>query len=331
MGFVGAGARVSSALRELDGRYARTLEGRADLLLDELRAVNDRHVRPRETVFGGVRLDQRHAVLALRRKAPQRERFAECVDTPSLTDYQLHRRPRDKRMMKNREALGWTIAAALLIAVAAAYWPRGETICGTVRVIDGDSLHVASTEVRLYAVDAFEGRQTCGRDRSPWRCGEAATDQLRAMTAGREITCHKRDIDSYGRTVAVCSNGEVDLGAELTRAGLALAYREFGTDYIGEEEEARVARRGAWAGEFDEPWDARRGDTQAAQRPNESDDTSNCRGTGIKGNINREGERIYHVPGSRSYDETKIDERNGERWFCTEDEARNAGWRAPRG
>ena len=56
-----------------------------------------------------------------------------------------------------------------------------------------------------------------------------------------------------------------------------------------------------------------------------------CAGTGIKGNINRKGERIYHVPGSRSYAETIIDEGKGERWFCTEAEAIAAGWRAPRG
>lgn len=48
----------------------------------------------------------------------------------------------------------------------------------------------------------------------------------------------------------------------------------------------------------------------------------------IKGNISRNtGERIYHVPGQRHYHETVIDESAGERWFCSEDEARAAGWR----
>jgi len=46
----------------------------------------------------------------------------------------------------------------------------------------------------------------------------------------------------------------------------------------------------------------------------------------IKGNISGSG-RIYHVPGSDSYERTKIDESKGERWFCTEEEARAAGWR----
>lgn len=47
----------------------------------------------------------------------------------------------------------------------------------------------------------------------------------------------------------------------------------------------------------------------------------------IKGNISMSGEKIYHVPGQEFYDATVIDESYGERWFCTEDEARAAGWR----
>jgi endonuclease YncB( thermonuclease family) len=239
--------------------------------------------------------------------------------------------------MKIRETLGWLIAAGVMVAFAAGYSPpRGETISGAVRVVDGDSLDVGDTEVRLFGVDAFEGRQVCVRDGSPWRCGEAAANELRKLTAGATITCDKRDTDSYGRTVAVCTNGTVDLGAELARAGLALAYRQFSDDYVDEESEAKAAQRGAWAGDFTPPWDARRAGGANPRQSREpasssSDAVSGCRGTGIKGNISKpSGERIYHVPGSGSYDETRIDEADGERWFCTEDDARRAGWRPRR-
>jgi hypothetical protein len=48
----------------------------------------------------------------------------------------------------------------------------------------------------------------------------------------------------------------------------------------------------------------------------------------IKGNVSiGSGERIYHVPGQRYYDVTVIDPTYGERWFCSEAEAREAGWR----
>jgi len=48
----------------------------------------------------------------------------------------------------------------------------------------------------------------------------------------------------------------------------------------------------------------------------------------IKGNVSIDsGERIYHLPGQKHYSETRIDARYGERWFCSEEEARSAGWR----
>ncbi|MBS3652582.1 hypothetical protein KEU06_28815 [Pseudaminobacter sp. 19-2017] len=47
----------------------------------------------------------------------------------------------------------------------------------------------------------------------------------------------------------------------------------------------------------------------------------------IKGNISiNTGRRIYHVPGDKFYWETIIRPEHGERWFCSEAEARAAGW-----
>jgi len=47
----------------------------------------------------------------------------------------------------------------------------------------------------------------------------------------------------------------------------------------------------------------------------------------IKGNVSTKGERIYHVPGQKYYNDTVIQSSHGERWFCSEAEARAAGWR----
>ena len=52
--------------------------------------------------------------------------------------------------------------------------------------------------------------------------------------------------------------------------------------------------------------------------------TGDCR---IKGDISRSGEPIYHVPGAQHYERTRISAAKGERWFCSESEARTAGWR----
>ena len=61
--------------------------------------------------------------------------------------------------------------------------------------------------------------------------------------------------------------------------------------------------------------------------PNSARENDACN---IKGNVSTQGERIYHAPGDKYYDETRISASHGERWFCSEVEARAAGWRRAR-
>ena len=89
------------------------------------------------------------------------------------------------------------------------------------------------------------------------------------------------------------------------------------------EAEAREAKRGVWGlseAQNMAPWEWRKsGGTEGAPK-----------GCEIKGNISSKGVKIYHVPGRSSYGPTKINTSKGERWFCSEEEAIAAGWRAPR-
>ncbi len=225
--------------------------------------------------------------------------------------------------------------AAGVVAVSAesACTPQ-ERITGPIsKFIDGDSFEIGSTAVRLFGVDAPEGRQPCMKDGREWRCGDAAAAELRRLAGSRSVSCVQRDVDSYGRSVAVCRVGTTDLGAALVSAGLAVAYRRFSDDYVDEERAAQAARRGVWAGEFTAPEEYRRDDRQAGAAAQRSEPAPAPRRDGcpIKGNINSRGDRIYHTQQSPSYEETEIDESRGERWFCSETEARSAGWRAPRG
>jgi endonuclease YncB( thermonuclease family) len=64
--------------------------------------------------------------------------------------------------------------------------------------------------------------------------------------------------DRYGRLIAVCYIGTVDLNARMVRDGWALAYRRYASDYVAEETEARAAGSGIWQGQFVEPWKWRR-------------------------------------------------------------------------
>jgi endonuclease YncB( thermonuclease family) len=226
----------------------------------------------------------------------------------------------------------WLLLGAALLGVGAAWTcvPQ-ERLSGRVKITDGDSFEIAGTDVRLFGVDAPEGRQDCTRNGRPWRCGDAATAELRRLVGNATIVCRREDIDSYGRTVARCSNGGTDLAAAMARAGMAIAYRRYSNDYVDEEREAKAARRGIWASEFTPPEEWRREDS-ATQTPTERTPAAQgrCAGCDIKGNINSDGEKIYHTPDSQWYDETVIDESRGERWFRTKAEAHRAGWRPPR-
>ena len=190
------------------------------------------------------------------------------------------------------------------------------------------SIRGQSARIRLYGVDTPEGQQTCENAAGKrYLCGSRAADALSALIGrnGR-VSCQEEDRDRYGRIVAVCQANGRDINAELIRQGWALEYKQYSDGrYSGDEAEAREAKRGLWAGKFVEPWDWRRGERLASEASKGSD-----RKCAIKGNISNSG-KIYHMPGSRSYAKTDIDESSGERWFCTEDEARAAGWRAPRG
>lgn len=112
----------------------------------------------------------------------------------------------------------------------------------------------------------------------------------------------------------------------MLEIGAAWAYHEYLIDQslLTLESDAKAPQKGLWGlseAKSMPPWQWRR-------EGNQEGASEDCN---IKGNINSKGDRIYHAPGSNSYGVTKINELKGERWFCSETEARAAGWRAPRG
>lgn len=203
-------------------------------------------------------------------------------------------------------------------------------LSGPARVIDGDTLDVGATRVRLHGVDAPEAAQSCFAADGGWPCGRRATQALAALVDGGVVACAERDRDRYGRVVAVCRRGGLDVNGWLVARGWAAAYRRYSHAYVDEESAARAARRGIWAGEFAMPWDWRRGKRVvrgAPERPAATVARERAR-CDIKGNVSYSGDRrLYHMPGDRDYESTRISPGRGERWFCSEAEARAAGWR----
>lgn len=205
----------------------------------------------------------------------------------------------------------------VLLAFQASFVVAGPE--GALRVIDADTFDVGGVRVRLFGIDAPEIGQPCAADGVEWDCGRWARDQVRDQFEEAWAVCTEQDIDHYDRVVAICHVGGVDIGAEIVNAGWAWAYLQYSDRYDLDEKAAAVSERGLWALEI-----ARAADYRRVQRAGPAAPDPDC---AIKGNISENG-RIYHMPGSRSYDRTVVNLSRGERWFCTAEEAEIAGWRS---
>jgi hypothetical protein len=116
----------------------------------------------------------------------------------------------------------------------------------------------------------------------------------------------------------------------LAENGWGFPYRDCKCEAIRDaSDRAFLTKRGAWNGLIVMPWEWRATSQQSTEQPTIIEPSALQAPTAcqIKGNISSKGERIYHVPGGKWYDATKIDESKGERWFCSDAEARAAGWR----
>lgn len=225
----------------------------------------------------------------------------------------------------------------LSIIVSGMVSPKAQSITGTAKAIDGDTIDMTGQKVRLRGIDAPELRQTCQRDSVIWPCGAQARDQLASMLTGRDVQC---DGDGAAAGDILTARCRAD-GADLAEAMVASS---FATVTVGGEADygamaARVQKRksGIWAGPFDLPqaWRVAHPEAVAKGRPESRNATRvpsrkvyrDTLGCTVKGNYSRRlREYVYYLPGMKYYDGTRP-----EMVFCTEAEAQAAGFRRSRG
>jgi len=93
------------------------------------------------------------------------------------------------------------------------------TLNGSAYVVDGDTLVIQKTQVRLFGVDAPEMNHPYGK-KAKWA--------LVALCKGQTIKAEVTDKDDHGRTVAKCYLGDGrDLSAEMVKQGLAIDWPKF--------------------------------------------------------------------------------------------------------
>jgi endonuclease YncB( thermonuclease family) len=140
------------------------------------------------------------------------------------------------------------LGVVLLLPASKSLTPEGRA-----SVIDGDSISVAGVEIRLQGIDAPEAEQTCSKGGRDWSCGRESSRRLARLVRGGTIRCQGDGEDQHGRLLARCKLGEIDINRWLVEQGWAVSFG----GYHGAERQARQAKRGIWAGDFEQPSDWR--------------------------------------------------------------------------
>lgn len=145
-----------------------------------------------------------------------------------------------------------TAVFVLLLAFGVVWLEQmnAQVISAPARVVDGDSLELGALRVRLVGIDAPELNQQCQGSEGNYACGQRARRHLQSLIIGQAaVECRSEGEDKYQRMLAECFTGSLSLNAQMVRDGWAVSYG----DFLWLEREARNARRGVWAGDFERP------------------------------------------------------------------------------
>jgi endonuclease YncB( thermonuclease family) len=140
-------------------------------------------------------------------------------------------------------------------------------LMGRASVIDGDTIDIHGTRIRLNGIDAPESRQTCEANGTTYRCGQRAAIALSDFLTTHVVSCEQTGTDRYRRVLATCSVDGADIGEWMVSQGWAIAYRKYSVAYVQVEEKAHAEKRGLWAGTFLNPeqWRRTQGDSNVRQ------------------------------------------------------------------
>lgn len=199
--------------------------------------------------------------------------------------------------------------------------PSDKTQVKVTRVIDGDTIEIeGGQKLRYIGIDTPE---TVDPRTMPQCFGREASSKNKQLVEGKYVQLEKdvSETDKYGRLLRYIYLDGIFVNEVLVYEGYAISSTyppdvKYQEKLKQAEMQAREQNRGLWG--------ACNGNQSNSSISSLKPIDPNCT---IKGNISSNGEKIYHVQGQSYYDKTAIDESRGERWFCTEEEAQQAGWR----
>jgi len=131
---------------------------------------------------------------------------------------------------------------------------QAEEITGTAKAIDGDTMVVGLTTVRLLGIEAPELSQTCTSKKGKLQhCGDLARQMLDTLTKNVKVRCKTDGKDADGTPRAACFAGPFDINEQMIAAGWAFAVLGEVLAYARAENFAKARSEGIWLGTFVSP------------------------------------------------------------------------------
>ena len=157
-------------------------------------------------------------------------------------------------MFLNKRKAIFLISALALIFISTINQVKSQTI----KIVDGDTIHLNGEKIRFTGIDTPELKQTCLKEGVKISCGVTAKQILIDIIGNNNVECISEGKDQYKRTLAECFVNNESLSGYLVRSGYAFAYRRYSKKFIPDEDFARINKIGMWSMEFDYPWDYRK-------------------------------------------------------------------------
>jgi endonuclease YncB( thermonuclease family) len=157
-------------------------------------------------------------------------------------------------MFLNKRKAIFLISVSVLIFILIINAVKSQTI----KIVDGDTIHLNGEKIRFTGIDTPELKQSCLKEGIKVFCGITAKQILIDKIGNNNVECISEGKDQYKRTLAECFVNNESLSSYLVRSGYAFAYRRYSKKFIPDEDYARNNKIGMWSMDFDYPWDYRK-------------------------------------------------------------------------
>jgi len=157
-------------------------------------------------------------------------------------------------MFLNKRKVIFLISVTALIFILTINQVKSQTI----KIVDGDTIHLNGEKIRFTGIDTPELKQTCLKEGVKDLCGVTAKKILIDKIGNNNVECISEGKDQYKRILAECFVNNESLSSYLVRSGYAFAYRRYSQKFIPDEDYARINKFGMWSMEFNYPWDYRK-------------------------------------------------------------------------